>query len=110
LLDKKTNKYLSARIGTVLCDKDAKTPLTEPSIKFVLAIIDAETDAGDYTLMDSLGNYVIANKDGTLGLKKEREILSPAITAKDGNIIKSARVSPGLGSAKYFKVQTSWQY
>lgn len=112
-IDKRQNKYISTRANTLVADKPviqqagSNLPsVLDDNMKFILE--QTNNSDSEYTIMDYKGNYLVANPDGTLVLKKEFEQLSPAITNNAGNIIKPARISPALGSGKYFKIESTW--
>lgn len=104
LVDIKTNKYLTAKMGILECVKrfSNESLQADEQAHFILSKISSVND--NYTIMDYKGNYLVGAQNAELTLKRDRETLSPAIKNDDGTLLKAARVSPDLGSSKYFKV------
>lgn len=108
LVDMKTNKYLTAKMGILECVKrfsNENLQADEPG-HFILSKVSSVND--NYTIMDYKGNYLVGAPNSELTLKRDRETLSPAIKNDDGTLLKAARVSPDLGSSKYFKVSHAY--
>jgi len=100
-----TNKYLSSRNNILNCDRDASS--LDNTTKFI--INKNKSADNEYTIEDFNGYYVVANQNGVLNLKKDRPILSPAVTDANGKIIKAERVGPSLGNNKYFKFLVNYE-